>query len=61
MFLYVIGGLPSYLVFYCAAVSFLIPLTVWRINEILHQKGDPPWKQEDQKRMKGQQEGENKS
>ncbi|WP_188691274.1 hypothetical protein [Pullulanibacillus camelliae] len=43
----VFGGITSSLVIYCTVISFLTPLTLWRINEILHQKGDPPWKKED--------------
>ncbi|MUV38565.1 hypothetical protein JNUCC1_02419 [Lentibacillus sp. JNUCC-1] len=31
----------------CTVISFVVPFGVYKINQMLHQYGDPPWKQED--------------
>ncbi|WP_171691502.1 hypothetical protein [Paenibacillus germinis] len=36
--------LPSWKVFLCTVLAFVIPYSVNKINEILHKYGDPPWK-----------------
>jgi len=35
--------------------AFIIPLAVYKINEKIHQRIDPPWKKEDQQNIKNQQ------
>lgn len=37
------GFLPDKLVFICTVLSFIIPFTVYQINQKLHEHGDAPW------------------
>lgn len=39
---------PSGLVLLCAFLTWAIPFVVYKINDKLHQWGDPPWKQQSQ-------------
>lgn len=36
--------LPTWEVYLCTILAFVIPYTVNKINEALHKYGDPPWK-----------------
>lgn len=36
--------IPTGTVLFCAALSGLIPWTIYKINRKLHEHGDPPWK-----------------
>lgn len=36
--------LPSTMVILYAAVTVVLPWLVYKINQSLHQHGDPPWK-----------------
>lgn len=29
----------------CTILSFIIPYTIYKVNQALHAYGDPPWKQ----------------
>ncbi|WP_179134561.1 hypothetical protein [Oceanobacillus timonensis] len=40
------GALPNYLILLCTLLSFVIPYAIYKINQQLHQYGDPPWKQQ---------------
>jgi len=31
----------------CTILAFVVPFAVYKINEKIHMKLDPPWKQED--------------
>ncbi|MDM5333855.1 hypothetical protein QUF56_11510 [Ureibacillus composti] len=33
----------------CTFLAFVIPFTIYKINEKIHMSTDPPWKQEDRK------------
>lgn len=44
-----LGLLPEKLIFICTILSFLIPFLVYKVNQKLHEYGDPTWKKEDQK------------
>lgn len=35
--------------------AFIVPLLVYKVNEKIHQKIDPPWKQEERQKIKNQQ------
>lgn len=43
------GLLPGKLIFICTTLSFLIPFSVYKVNQKLHENGDPTWKKEEQK------------
>ncbi|MBB6453358.1 hypothetical protein HNQ94_001806 [Salirhabdus euzebyi] len=38
------GRLPSGLIFTCTLLSFLIPYTIFKVNQFIHKHADPPWK-----------------
>ncbi|WP_058304105.1 hypothetical protein [Gorillibacterium timonense] len=38
--------IPSIEVMGYTVLAFLIPYAVYRVNQLLHQYGDPPWKKE---------------
>lgn len=40
-----LGRVPAGLIFICTCLSLLIPWGVYKINRILHEQGDPPWKE----------------
>ncbi|MFJ8236117.1 hypothetical protein ACIQ34_10260 [Ureibacillus sp. NPDC094379] len=33
----------------CTLLAYVIPLSIYKINEKIHLNTDPPWKQEDKK------------
>ncbi|WP_171046355.1 hypothetical protein [Lentibacillus cibarius] len=39
--------IPDMWVFFNAFLVFIIPYTIYKINQKLHHYGDPPWKKED--------------
>ncbi|SDC66236.1 hypothetical protein SAMN02799630_01110 [Paenibacillus sp. UNCCL117] len=39
---------PSGIVLLHAALSFVIPYVIYRINQALHGQGDPPWKRKEE-------------
>ncbi len=41
-----VGFIPSGLILFCAALSVIIPWTIYTINQLLHKHGDPPWMKE---------------
>ncbi|MFD2760242.1 hypothetical protein [Lentibacillus juripiscarius] len=38
--------IPDVWVFLNALFVFIIPYTIYKVNQKLHQHGDPPWKKE---------------
>lgn len=48
MWTMIMERMPSMLGFVCTALAFLIPFTVHKINQKLHEDTDPPWKKEEQ-------------
>lgn len=44
-----LGFLPGKLIFICTLLAFLIPFSVYKVNQKLHENGDPAWKKEEQK------------
>lgn len=40
----VMGRLPSNLIIFSAIVSVLLPMAFYKLNQKLHDYGDPPWK-----------------
>lgn len=43
------GYIPSGMIIACAVLSFLIPWSVYKVNQMLHKHSDPPWKREENK------------
>lgn len=41
---YLIGFLPDRMVIFCTMLAFFVPFSVYKINQKLHEYGDPPWK-----------------
>lgn len=44
-----LGFLPGKLVLICTLLAFLVPFSVYKINQKLHENGDPTWKKEEEK------------
>jgi hypothetical protein len=44
----ILGLLPSKLISLCTVLAFLIPFLVYKVNQKLHENGDPTWKKEEQ-------------
>ena len=42
-----IGFLPGKLILICTIIAFVVPYSVYKINEKLHEDGDPAWKKAD--------------
>ncbi len=42
-----LGILPEKMIVFCTLVTFLVPYLIYKLNQKLHKKGDPPWKKED--------------
>ncbi len=42
-----IGFLPDKLILICTIIAFVVPHSVYKINEKLHEDGDPAWKKVD--------------
>ncbi|WP_172597823.1 hypothetical protein [Ureibacillus thermosphaericus] len=51
---FIIEHLPTTYAIVCTVFAFLVPFTVYKINEKIHIVMDPPWKQEE--RLKGNNE-----
>ncbi|WP_010097133.1 hypothetical protein [Ornithinibacillus scapharcae] len=43
---FLLGFLPEKLVFFCSLLAFAVPFSVYKINQLLHKHGDPPWKKD---------------
>ena len=39
------------LVVLCTILAYVIPFTIYKINQQLHKKNNPPWKNDDKKNM----------
>ncbi|WP_217587828.1 hypothetical protein [Lentibacillus saliphilus] len=37
----------EWLIIFCTILAFVIPFTIYKINQKLHEYGDPPWKKEE--------------
>jgi hypothetical protein len=44
----IMGRLPANAIIICALLSALIPYSIYKLNQVLHKHGDPPWKKEEQ-------------
>lgn len=44
--------MPDTLMFICMSLAFLIPYFIYKVNQKLHEHGDPPWKKEEQEEEK---------
>lgn len=42
---------------FCTLLAFVIPFTIYKINEKIHLNSDPPWKQEDKKNQQSSSDG----
>jgi hypothetical protein len=43
----VMGRLPTNLIIFSAFLSVVVPLVFYKLNQKLHQYGDPPWKKKE--------------
>jgi hypothetical protein len=43
---FLLGFLPKNLVIICTVLAFLVPYSVFKVNQKLHENGDPPWKKD---------------
>ncbi|GGN54432.1 MULTISPECIES: hypothetical protein [Oceanobacillus] len=41
--------IPSLLGVFCTVLAYLIPLSIYKVNQKLHEDADPPWKKEEEK------------
>ncbi|WP_100012555.1 hypothetical protein [Lentibacillus sediminis] len=53
----IIGRLPEKMILFCTLFAFLVPYTVYKINQKLHKYGDPPWKSAEVKQHDKQRPG----
>lgn len=44
-----IGFLPDKLILICTVLAFAVPYSVYKVNQKLHESGDPVWKKEERK------------
>lgn len=42
----IMGFLPNKLVLYGMLITFFVPLIIYKVNQVLHKEGDPPWAKE---------------
>jgi hypothetical protein len=42
----IIERLPKGATLFCTVLIVAVPWSIYKINQWLHQKGDPPWKKE---------------
>ncbi|WP_176142499.1 hypothetical protein [Halobacillus hunanensis] len=40
----IVGRFPTTMIIICTALSFAVPMAVYKVNQAIHQHGDPPWK-----------------
>jgi hypothetical protein len=40
------GFLPDKLILVCTILAFAVPYSVYKVNQKLHQYGDPAWKKQ---------------
>ncbi|MFD2924123.1 hypothetical protein ACFS6F_10305 [Halobacillus naozhouensis] len=50
MWEYIIGRFPTTMIISCTALAFGVPVTIYKINQLLHHHGDPPWKKKSGKK-----------
>ncbi len=43
---FILNNLPDQITVICTALAFAIPYGTYKINQLLHKRGDPPWKKE---------------
>jgi len=46
----ILGYIPTGAILTCTILSFVIPVSVYYINQKLHEYGDPPWKKEEKEK-----------
>lgn len=44
----ILGRMPAGMVLICTILSGVIPYTIYKINQKLHEIGDPPWMKQQQ-------------
>lgn len=42
----IVGFLPDKLIVICAFIAFIVPYAVYKVNQKLHEIGDPEWKKQ---------------
>lgn len=47
----VVDRIPGGFTFICTILSFVIPFTIYKINQMMHRNYNPPWKNEEKKDM----------
>lgn len=45
----VVDRIPGGLAIFCTILAFAIPFTLYKVNQFMHKKYDPPWKDEEKK------------
>lgn len=40
----IVGRLPSNMIMFSAILSVVIPMVIYKLNQKIHQYGDPPWR-----------------
>ncbi|SDH67867.1 hypothetical protein [Alteribacillus bidgolensis] len=43
----IIDRLPSNMAFFSALLSLLLPMVIHKLNQKIHNYGDPPWKKQE--------------
>ena len=43
---FLFGFLPQNLILICTVLAFVVPYSVYKINQKLHENGDPAWKKD---------------
>jgi len=49
----IIEYITDWLRMFCTILAFVIPFTIYKINQRLHKYGDPPWKKNEQNKEEG--------
>lgn len=44
----IIDRLPSLFSLFCTVLAYLIPLSIYKINQKMHEDADPPWKKKEE-------------
>jgi len=40
--------LPDMTVYLTTVIAFILPYSIYKINDKLHERGDPPWKKDEE-------------
>ncbi|WP_068676943.1 hypothetical protein [Oceanobacillus sp. Castelsardo] len=47
---------PTLLEWFYTLLAFIVPFLVYKVNQVLHEALDPPWKREEKKNKEGQEQ-----